>query len=117
MTKKKAKSFNLIGRIKEHIQSGHYLDTRHAIKRQLERKITRPEILYVLKHGYHEKRKDQYDQKFQTWNYAIRGKTLDKKELRIIITFMEDYLLIITTINLSKKRGKNEKNKNSKDIC
>lgn len=67
-----------------------------------ERDITRPEILYVLKNGHHEKRKDKFDEFYKAWNYAVRGKTLDRRELRIVVSFDKDGMLIITAIDLSK---------------
>ncbi len=84
------------------IEEGHYLDTRHAIERQDERRIARPDILHVLKNGYHEKKKDKFDTFFSAWNYAVRGKTVDRKELRIIVSFDENGMLIITAIELKK---------------
>jgi hypothetical protein len=84
------------------IESGRYLDSYHSSERQLERQITRPEILYVLKNGRHEKRKDQFDEFYEAWNYSVRGKTLDDRELRIVISFDENGMLIITAIDLSR---------------
>ena len=73
----------------------------HAQERQTERNITRNEYEYILvKSGWHEKRKDKYDQDYQAWNYAIRGKTIDERELRIIASFDDDGMLIITVIDL-----------------
>ncbi len=87
--------------VKECIKAGRYLDTRHAVTRQRERKITRPEILYVLKSGHHESRKDRFDDHFKAWNYAIRGRTVDRRLLRIVVSFdLELRLLIITAIDL-----------------
>ena len=96
------------------IEEGRYLDTRHATERQHERQILRSDVLHVLQDGYHEKRKDTFDESFKAWNYAIRGKTVDKKDLRIIVSFDSAGMLIITAIDLSKE-VKNE-NKNSKRI-
>jgi hypothetical protein len=78
---------DLIPLIHKCINEGRYLDTRHASERKDERGINRPEILTVLKSGYHEKKKDKFEEIHQTWNYAIRGKTVDKRELRIIVAF------------------------------
>jgi len=96
------KLLNLMSTIKDCIEEGRYLDTRHALERQIERTITRPEILYVLKTGYHEKKKDQFDEFYRAWNYAIRGKTRDKREIRVIVSFDENGMLIITAIALRK---------------
>lgn len=85
------------------IQDGRYLDTRHGSERQVERRITRPEVLYVLKNGHREKRKDKFDEFYQAWNYAVRGKTVDRRELRIIVSFDEQSgMMIITAIELEK---------------
>ena len=98
--KKPAKIANLMKLVKEAISSGRFYDTRHASERQSQRKITRPEMLQVLKSGFHEKRKDKFDENFNAWNYAVRGKTVDTKELRIIVSFDENNMLIITAIDL-----------------
>jgi hypothetical protein len=86
--------------IKTCVESGQYLDTRHATDRKQERQITRPEILYVLTHGHHEKRKDKFEELYQTWNYAVRGRTVDRRDLRIAVSLNKSGLLIITAIEL-----------------
>jgi hypothetical protein len=72
------------------------MDTRAQKKRQ----ITRPEYEYVLINGYHEKKKDDYKEKYKAWNYAIRGKTIDKRSIRVVVSFDENDLLVITVIDL-----------------
>ena len=76
-------------------------ETEHAKKRGKERGIIGADFEYVLKTGSHEPSKDKFDEIYKAWNYAIRGKTLDKRELRIIITFDKDGLLLITVIDLN----------------
>jgi hypothetical protein len=71
------------------IDKGLYRQSRHAMDREIERRIELPDVLYVLKNGYHEKQKTSYDEAFQTWKYAVRGKTLDRLDIRIIIAFDE----------------------------
>lgn len=104
MSKKKrpAKHANLIERLRDALDEGRYRDVVHALQRQQERRITRPEYLYVLRHGYHEARKDEFKPEYNAWNYAIRGRTVDRRELRVIVSFDSDGLLIITTIELGK---------------
>lgn len=97
------KLLDLMPAIRACIEEGRYLDTRHVSERQYECQITRPEILFVLKTGYHEKKKDKFDGLHQAWNYAVRGKTVDRRELRIIVSFDEaSGMLIITAIDLRK---------------
>jgi hypothetical protein len=62
------------------------------------------DVLHILKHGNHEKEKDSFDVKRQSWKYAIRGKTPDGIELRIIVAFTEALLGIITIIRPTKRR-------------
>lgn len=66
-----------------------------------ERNIDLPEVIYILQHGWHEKNKDTFDTAHQSWNYAVRGKTVDQRNLRIIVVLEED-MLIVTTIDLDK---------------
>ena len=78
------------------------MDTRHVSQCSYERDITRPEILYVLKNGHQKKRKDKFDEFYKVWNYAVRGKTLDRRELRIAVSLDKNGMLIITAIDLRK---------------
>ena len=98
--KRPKKISNVMSEIHRCLRKGRYLDTRHAFERQLERQISRMEIVQVLKRGYHEKSKDTFDKAYNGWNYSIRGKTLDGRELRIIIA-IENNILIITAIDLN----------------
>lgn len=85
------------------LEEGRYRETLHAHHRKHQRKILLTEILHVLRHGFHEKKHDKFDEAFYAWNYAIRGRTVDEKTLRVIISFDEDeQLLIITAFYLEK---------------
>jgi hypothetical protein len=85
------------------LEAGRYLDTRHATERKEERIITLPEVVYVLRQGFHEKRRDRFEEQYKAWNYSIRGKTADKRNLRIVVSFdSETGMLIITAIDLDK---------------
>ena len=100
---KPKKTDNLLKKVRDSLQSGRYRDTMHAAKRKKERKIILPEIIHVLNTGRHEKGKDFFDEAFNSWNYAIRGWTLDNFDLRVIVSFEEKKdLLIITAFYLKK---------------
>lgn len=102
--KRPKKIENLLERIRNCIHLGTYRDTFHANVRKIERNISLPEIIYVLKTGRHEKNKDHFEEVFNAWNYAIRGKTIDGLDLRIIVSFDEEReLLIITCLYLKEK--------------
>ncbi|CRX39192.1 DUF4258 domain-containing protein [Estrella lausannensis] len=95
----------LTERIKSCIASGAYRDTFHAALRKNERNISLPEIIHVLKTGRHEKSKDQFDEVFKAWNYALRGETVDGLDLRVIISFDDERdLLIITAFYIEQRR-------------
>lgn len=79
------------------IKSGNYRITKHAAEQQKKRKIELGDILHVLKTGSHEKGKTILEHQF--WKYAIRGKTENRKEIRVIIAFAEE-MIIITAIKL-----------------
>lgn len=89
-------------KIRHCLDTGRYRQSKHAIERELQRKINLPDVLYVLKNGYHEKRKTSFDETFQTWKYAIRGKTLDTIDVRIIIAFDDSGMMIITVMHVVK---------------
>ena len=105
MSQRKPKKIEyLLERIKSCISLGTYRDTYHAVERKKERNITLPEIIHVLTSGRHKKSKDQFDEPFNAWNYAIRGWTLDGLDLRVIVSFdNERDLLIITAFYLKER--------------
>lgn len=100
MIGRKKKIANLMETVRACIETGAYLDTWHSSLRQKERSITRSEVVYVLKTGWHEANRDVYVPYYKAWNYAVRGKTLDSRELRIIVSFDNHGMLVITAIDL-----------------
>lgn len=100
--KRPPKIADLMNRVREALDAGRYVDMVHAQERQAQRNITRPEYAYVLRHGYHEARKDQFEPHYGAWNYAIRGKTIDQRELRVVVSFDDGLMLIITTIEVGQ---------------
>jgi len=86
------------------LEKGRYRDTRHVLERRQEREITLMEIKAVIGNGWHEKAKDRYQEEYAAWSYAVRGKTVDKRALRVVISFEPDekgeLLLLITAIDL-----------------
>lgn len=72
----------------------------HAVERRLQRNISINDIIYVLTTGWHENKKDSYHEEYSEWNYSIRGKTIDKRPLRIIVSFDNSNMLVITVIHL-----------------
>jgi Domain of unknown function (DUF4258) len=93
---------NLISAVKRCLELGNYRRSVHARRREKERDIDLTDIKYVLKNGRHEGSKDQFDDAFNAWKYAIRGKTLDGADIRIIVAFDENIMHIITVISLTE---------------
>lgn len=89
----------LRGEILRHIKNGKYRLTKHAAEEQAKDEIDLQDTLHVLKTGFHENKKTSFNNAFQTWNYAIRGKTEDLKDVRVIISFSSE-MMIVTVIGL-----------------
>ncbi len=100
MSNRAPKLSNLLLQIQKAVIKGTYRDTYHSGRRYSERLITRPEVEYVLLNGWHERRKDYFDEQYKAWNYSIRGNTVDKRDLRIVVSFDTDGMLIITAIDI-----------------
>lgn len=96
----KKTEIDLLKRIREHVRNGTYHFVPHAIERQKSRRINLPDVLRVLEYGRHESEKDVFDVKWQTWKYAIRGRTINGIELRVIVCFHE-YMVVITVIKVA----------------
>lgn len=102
MVRQKPKHPNVLGEVRRLLAQGKYRITRHAESQMAKRRVTLPEVKYVLQKGRHEKAKDRWDIPFKTWNYAIRGDTLDKKDVRVIVSLETPGMVIITVIQLGK---------------
>ena len=88
--------------IQAYEKRGLYNFVHYARKRLEEREVTVSEVVQVIQRGFHEARKDEFKPEFGDWNYAIRGKTLDGRKMRLAIAIKLDGFLIITAIDLEK---------------
>jgi len=104
MAKKKpvrpAKDEKVLEKIQDRASRGEYFPLEHAKQRLEQREVTDPEMRYILTTGYREPKKDEFKAEHQSWNYAIKGKTVDDRKLRVAGSFDRDDLLIITVIDL-----------------
>ena len=94
------KASELLKQIREKVEAGKLRYSVHAGERMLERGIVRPEAEYALKNGRHNKSKDKFNEAQEDWDYAIEGKTIDGRKLRIIVAIVAPHLLVITAIDL-----------------
>lgn len=104
--KRPPKLLNVLEKVRETWKEGRVFILPHALVRQGDRQITDPEIEQVIMEGFHEKSKDEWKQEYGAWNYAIRGRTVDLRDLRIAVSFeIEDSsetLLIVTVIEIAQ---------------
>ena len=89
--------------IEQQIECGNYVFSEHSRERQKERMISDLQVLAVLQNQfgckrYRNKRKDRYDDQWENWVYCIEGCTSDDKKMRIILTFTEEMMPIITVM-------------------
>lgn len=97
---KTEKCADLLEQIRLCIEKSHYRFSSHALERKQERAFHLFDILDILKNGRHEKSKDAWDEQRKMWKYAVRGKTTDRDEGRIIVSLDRAGMLIITVIRL-----------------
>lgn len=115
MVKKPVKKIDqeLFRLIEKKIKEKNYIFVRHAQERQQQRNISELDVLNILEGhpGYRRKRnkrKDSYDSTYihemlQDWKYCIEGKDINARDIRIILTFTDNLMLIITVIDLGDK--------------
>ena len=91
--------------VAETISNLNYIFLNHAKKRLEDRNITDIEVIDILENKNNRKRKrnkmkDSYSNGNKDWNYCIEGLDLEYKQIRVIISFSDENMLIITVIRL-----------------
>lgn len=105
------KRADLHSEVRRAVEEGRYRYTAHGAlrldQRVVQQGILETDVVYVLKQGHREPRKDLWSELHQTWTYAMRGKTLDGIAQRVCVAFerMPDQtlMIIVTVINLDLK--------------
>ncbi len=93
--------------VESKILAGDYIFLKHAKDRQNERQISDLDVLNILegKAGFNRKRnkaKDHHEEGREDWNYCIEGVDFDKNSIRIIISFMDSLMPIITVMRIKE---------------
>lgn len=101
----KKSDVELWGLLSRHIENGNYIFAMHAKERAKERGIIDIDVLDILeckrnRQTTRNKKKDIYIPGRQDWNYCVEGKDLSNKKLRIIFSFENDGLIVITLIRI-----------------
>lgn len=61
------------------------------------------EIQEVLSSGWHNAEQDEWKDEHGSWAYAIEGETLDGRELRVPVSFVEaDDVLVVTVVDIDR---------------
>lgn len=100
MPKRPEKLTNVLEKIRACIEQEKYSFTIHALDRVIERGIDVQTTIYMLLNGFEEKQKTKFDVDRNSWKYAIRGLTTDNFDVRVIVGFDEDDMLIITVMHV-----------------
>jgi hypothetical protein len=85
------------------ISEGEYVFKKHAKQRQEDRLISDLEVLDILQgrhrcNRHRNKKKEKFEAGSKDWNYCVEGQNLDKKKIRIIISFESNIIPIITVM-------------------
>ena len=101
----KKRDIELWAAISKSISSVSYFFLPHCRMRLADRAITDIDVLDILENKLgrgrrRNKSKDSYLVGYEDWNYCIEGKDIDKKKIRIIISFRADQMMFITVIRL-----------------
>ena len=95
--KRPPKRPDVLGLARARLDNGRFRDSRHAEERKAERDVDVFDVEKVIRAGFHEPSQDRYKEEYQSWTYAIRGKTVDGVDIRVVVAFdEEDYLVIVT---------------------
>ena len=99
MSKKPPKIEHVASSIRNHAERGDVLFLSHAVIRQGERDVTREEVLMVLIKGRHVPKRDRFDASHHAWSYAVEGRTVEERHLRVIVAF-DDGMIVVTVVDL-----------------
>lgn len=102
---KKKSNSEIFSLLDEKIKAEEYFFTSHAKLQCKKRNILENEVLDILegRSGTRRKRrenKDLYERDRMDWNYCIEGVNPDNQKIRVIFTFFDNKIPIITVITL-----------------
>lgn len=103
MNQRPAKVLKIIEKVRVAVAVRSFRVSGHARKRMVRLGISSSEMVFILKNGYHETRKDEFMAEFNDWNYAIRGKTVDARSIRLAVALELHGFVVVTAIDLDKE--------------
>jgi hypothetical protein len=104
LPRKKSDS-EILSLLDEKIRAEEYFFTEHAKSQCKKRDLLELEVLDILEGKIGSKRKrnankDLYEKARRDWNHCIEGINPDNQKIRIVFTFFEEMVPIITVIVL-----------------
>lgn len=92
-------SFNAKQAIHTYLDNGDIIPTQHCHQRMRERRVTMPDIVYVLRHGAITEQ-PRWNPDHHNYVYKIEGFDLEDDELKVlsVIIDIEATVLLITVI-------------------
>ncbi len=104
-SRRAAKHADVLGLARACIEARRTRDSRHGFDRLKERAISIRDVEEVIATGWREPAKDSYKAEYSAWSYAICGRTLDTRNLRVVVAVERDefgeLISLITGIDLS----------------
>ena len=88
----------LLRLIREAVASGNYREAHHRRVENVGRPghdVTRLEVEQVLLTGSREPSRDRFDP-HPAWSYAMRGRTIDHRDLRVAVAIQGNLLFIVS---------------------
>ncbi|MCE5228974.1 DUF4258 domain-containing protein [bacterium] len=88
----------LIPFIRESVSTGNYRESYHHRVENIGRPahdVSRQEVEQVLLSGRREPARDRFED-YQAWSYSIKGRTIDKRLIRVAVSIYEDMLFIVS---------------------
>lgn len=109
----KISDYDLFSTMKHKIQSGNYLFVRHATNRLKERHINDLAVLDILEREpgrltSRNKARERYETAHKQWNDCFEGYDYESTRIRVIVSFCENLLVIITVIRLKDRSNESE---------
>ena len=98
---------SVLGALRKALASGKVYMSDHALGQVEDRLVPFglgvADVISVLRRGTYEEEKDEWNGDLQSWAYSIRGKTMDRIELRIPIAIETDEggVVVVSVVNLS----------------
>lgn len=83
--------------LKQHLNDGKILPSRHFKERLLERKLSMQDVVCAIKKGRITE-EPELDIKIGNWKYRVRGKTIDEDPVIIVAAINEDHSIYLTAI-------------------